>query len=232
MKILSCSDLVRMIDVSGVRADVSMAEVERIAAVARREQFICAFAMPCFTRFLVEKLADEPAVGVGGVVGFPSGADTTFMKVAAAKEMMGVGVDELDMVINIGALKSGLHGLVRDDIRAVVEVANGLPVKSILEVAYLTDDEICKGSELAVEAGVSFVKTGTGWAGKPTTVEHIRLIRQTIGDAARIKAAGGIRTLQTLIAMVEAGCSRFGIGLNSALGILDEARKNREEGEK
>lgn len=213
----------RIIDISGVRTDVTLKEIDEIVDAAKQFQFVCTFAMPCFTRYLVEKLADEPDVMVGGVVGFPSGADTTFVKMADAKEMISYGVDELDMVINVGALKSGNYDLVREDIRAVVEAAGGMPVKSILEVAYLTDDEIRRGSLLAVEAGVSYVKTGTGWAGKPTTVDHIKLIRSTIGDAAKIKAAGGVRTLDTLLEMVDAGCDRFGIGLKSVMRILEEA---------
>lgn len=212
----------RMIDISGVRADVSIEEVDQIAQVAKQFRFICAFAMPCFTRLMVDKLKDEPDIMVGGVVGFPSGADTTFVKVADAKEMMSLGVNELDMVINVGALKSGRYELVRDDIKAIVDTANGLPVKSILEVAYLTDDEIRRGAEIAVEAGVKYVKTGTGWAGRPTTVDHIRLIRSAIGDEALIKAAGGVRSLDTLLAMADAGCSRFGIGLRSVVNIMGE----------
>lgn len=212
----------RMIDISGVRADVSIEEVDQIAQVAKQFRFICAFAMPCFTRLMVDKLKDEPDIMVGGVVGFPSGADTTFVKVADAKEMMSLGVNELDMVINVGALKSGRYELVRDDIKAVVDTADGLPVKSILEVAYLTDDEIRRGAEIAVEAGVRYVKTGTGWAGRPTTVDHIKLIRSAIGDEALIKAAGGVRSLDTLLAMADAGCSRFGIGLRSVVNIMGE----------
>lgn len=215
--------LPRYIDISGVRTDVSLNELDTIVETAKRFQFICAFAMPCFTRRLVEKLADEPNIKVGGVVGFPSGADTTFIKVADAKDMMSAGVDELDMVINVGALKSGHYNLVRDDIKAVVDAANGLPVKSILEIAYLTDDEIKRGSLLAVEAGVTFVKTGTGWATKPTTVETIKLIKSTIGDDALIKAAGGVRALDTVLEMMDAGCSRFGIGLKSVMNIIEEA---------
>ena len=95
-------------------------------------------------------------------------------------------------------------------------------MKSILEVAYLTDDEICRGAGLAVKAGVTYVKTGTGWANKPTTVDTIRLLKSVVGDSALIKAAGGVRTLDTMLAMMDAGCSRFGIGLRSILAIMDE----------
>jgi deoxyribose-phosphate aldolase len=199
-----------------------MQEIEHIAAAAKHYRFICAFAMPCFTGALAQLLADSPDIHLGGVVGFPSGADTTSMKVATAKEMIALGADELDMVINVGALKSGLYDCVRDDIRAVVEAAAGRPAKCILETAYLTDDEIARGATLAVQAGITYVKTGTGWAGKPTTVETIRLIKRTIGDSAQIKAAGGVRTLDTMLEMIDAGCARFGIGLRSIIGIMKE----------
>ena len=213
----------RRVDISGVRADVSMQELDKIALAAKHYQFICAFALPCFTPYLINLLKDEPAIHVGATIGFPSGADTTFLKVASAKEQIAMGVDELDMVINIGAAKSGRFDLVEKDIRAVVEAADGrFPVKSILEIAYLTDDEIKYASEAAVRAGVTYVKTGTGWANKPTTVETIKLIKSTIGDAALIKAAGGVRTLDTMLEMISEGCDRFGIGLRSIMSIMKE----------
>lgn len=222
----------RRVDISGVRADVSMQELQKIAAAAKHYQFICAFALPCFTPYLIRLLRDEPDVHVGATIGFPSGAETSFLKVASAKEQIAMGVDELDMVINIGAAKSGRFDLVEQDIRAVVEAADGrYPVKSILEIAYLTDDEIRYASEAAVRAGVTYVKTGTGWADKPTTVETIRLIKSTIGDAARIKAAGGVRSLDTMLEMIDAGCDRFGIGLRSIMSIMKEVdrRLGRED---
>ncbi len=218
-------NLGRMIDISGVRTDVTLREVDQIVAAAKHYRFICAFVMPCFTPRLVGMLRDCPDILVGGTVGFPSGADTTTLKVQNAREQIAAGVDELDMVINVGALKSGLYSLVEDDVRAVVGAAEGRPTKCILEVAYLTDDEIRKGAELAVKAGVDFVKTGTGWAEKPTTVETIRLIKSVIGDSAKIKAAGGVRDLQTILAMIDAGCSRFGIGLRSIVSIMKETDK-------
>lgn len=214
--------IARRVDISGVRADVSMAELDQIVLAAKHYRFICAFAMPCFTHYLAQQLADCNDILVGGTVGFPSGADTTFCKVANAKEQLAAGADELDMVINIGALKSGKYDYVYNDIHAVVDAAEGKPTKCILEIAYLTDDEIRRGAELAVKAGVTYVKTGTGWAGKPTTVDTIRLIKSTIGDSALIKAAGGVRTLDTMLEMIDAGCSRFGIGLRSIMSIMKE----------
>lgn len=221
-------DIAQMIDISAVRTDSTLEEVRKVADAAKKYSFICAFALPCFTGELVQLLKDRDDIMAGGVAGFPSGAETTEIKVATAKQMLSLGVNEVDMVINVGALKSGKYDVVRDDIRAVVEACN-VPVKSILEIAYLTDDEIRIGSRLAVEAGVTFVKTGTGWASKPTTVETIKLIKSEIGDSAKIKAAGGVRTLSTLLEMVREGCSRFGIGLNSAIKIIEEAEAVQEK---
>lgn len=214
--------IARRVDISAVRTNVELVELRRVAAAAKHYRFICAFAMPCFTPYLVELLRDEPDIMVGGAVGFPSGADTTAIKVACAKELIAMGVNELDMVINVGALKSGRDDLVASDIRAVVEAAGGLPVKSILEICYLTDEEIQRGSEIAASAGVAYVKTGTGWGNRPTTVDTIRLIRSAVGDSVRVKAAGGVRTLDTMLDMIEAGCDRFGIGLGSIVNIMKE----------
>ncbi len=215
-------EIPRLIDISAVRTDVAISEINKTIELAKKYRFICAFAMPCFTEYLVNELKNEQDIMVGGVVGFPSGADTTTIKTTTAKELLQLGVDELDMVINVGALKSGRYDMVSDDIKAVISAADGTPVKSILEIAYLSDDEIKRGAELAVKAGVAYVKTGTGWADKPTTVHTIQLIKSTIGDDALIKAAGGVRTLDTLLEMKEAGCSRFGIGLSSINNIMRE----------
>lgn len=213
-------NLNKMIDISCVRADHSLEEIDQMILAAKKYQFICAFALPSFTAYLVEQLKDEPNIMVGGTVGFPSGGDTTYCKVFQAKELLDMGCDELDMVINITQLKSKNYEAVLKDIKAVVDVARNKPVKAIIEVALLTDEEIVMASKIAVEAGVSYVKTGTGWYSKPTTVENIKLIKSVVQNKAKIKAAGGIRDLDTIIKMVDAGCERFGIGLNSAIEII------------
>lgn len=217
------SKIGRFTDISTVRTDVEMREVEQLIDIVKGYHCVCASPMPCVTKYVIDRLADTPDTVVTGVVGFPSGADTTSMKVFTAKEMIGLGCRELDMVINVSALKSGLYDVVYEDIKAVVDAAEGVPVKSILEICYLTDDEIRRGSEIAVSAGVTFVKTGTGWGPKPTTVETIKIIKETIGDSALIKAAGGVRNLDTMLEMIDAGCNRFGIGIRSALTIFEEA---------
>lgn len=218
----------RMIDISAVRTDATLDEIDMVVDAAVSHNFICVFAMPCFTPVLVEKLEEHKEILVGGVVGFPSGADTTRIKKEQTIEMLNAGVDEIDMVINVGALKSNKYELVYDDIKAVVETANGLPVKTILETAYLTDDEITKASKTAVKAGVTYIKTGTGWANKPTTVDTVKIIKRAIGDSAKIKAAGGVRDLDTMLKMIDEGCSRFGIGLYTALEIMKQVRERTE----
>jgi len=219
---LSCLEIPKLIDISAVRANVTYDEVETMAYIAKKYGFVCAFTMPCFTNNLILLLKDSPVL-VGGTAGFPSGADCTEEKVSCAVREMNMGCDEIDMVINIGALLSSDYDRVKADIQAVVEAVNPLPVKAILEVAYLTNEQITKACELAVEAGVTFVKSGTGWANAPTTLEHIQRMKEAVGDRAKIKAAGGVRTLACLEEMTEAGCIRFGISVASALSILKEA---------
>lgn len=213
-------DLHRIIDISCVKSDNTLKEIDEMIAAAKKYQFICAFALPSYTPYLIEKLKEEPNIMVGGTVGYPSGGDITSVKVFQAKELLKMGCNELDMVINIGQLKSKNYNAVFNDIKEVVKAARKTSVKAIIEVTLLTDEEIVKASRIAADAGVSYVKTGTGWMPKPTTVNHIKLIKSSIKDDAKIKAAGGVRDLETIKEMINAGCSRFGIGLNSAVKII------------
>ena len=219
---LTVDKLARMIDLSAVRTDVDAAEVRQLAAAARKYGCVCAFALPCYLPELKELLADCPAVGVGGVVGFPSGAHSTAVKTAEAREQAAQGATELDMVINVGMLRSGRSRCVEDDIRAVVEAAAGLPVKVILEAHYLTDEQIVEGSRLAGRAGAAFVKPGTGWAPTGATLHNVQLIKSAVGNAAQVKAAGGVRDLATVMEMLRLGVTRFGLGLTTGTTLLDE----------
>lgn len=215
--------LSRMIDISCVKTDSTFEEMHKMVDLAKKYKIICCFSMPYYTRWLIDQLKDAPDTFVGGTVGFPHGNELTENKVQGAIIQKKLGCAEIDMVQNVTALKHGDYGEVEADIAAVKAAIGDTPLKVILEVGYLNDYEICKGAEIAVKSGASFVKTGTGWSGKPTTVDHIKLIHSTIGDSAHIKAAGGIRNLETVLAMTEAGCSRFGIGVNSVISIFKEA---------
>lgn len=211
-----------MIDISCVKSSNTRRDIDLMVAMAVQYKFVCAFALPAFTPYLIEKLKGSETM-VGGTVAFPAGCSTTAAKAFEARELVNMGCDELDMVINIGKLKSGSVKAVRDDIEAVVHAAQGKPVKAILEVSLLTDDEIIGACEAAADAGAAYIKTGTGWMKEPATVADIELIRRTVGDRVHVKAAGGIRNLETLLAMKEAGCDRFGLSLRPAAAVMRQA---------
>lgn len=219
---LTTHDLVRMIDLSAVRGNDSLEDIRTLAEQAAKHHCVCAFALPCFTADLRRLLAGAPDVGVGGVVGFPSGAHTTAIKAAEARRGVADGATELDMVINIGWLRSGEDRMVEEDIHHVVEAGEGRPVKVILECHYLTDDQIRRASEVCVRAGAAFVKTGTGWAPAGATAHNVALIKSAVGEAAKIKAAGGVRSLATMLELYRCGATRFGISLSSGLKVLEE----------
>lgn len=215
-------EIARMIDLTAVRADSDEAEVRALAEAAKTYECLCACTLPAQTQLLLELLDGAPHTSVVGAVGFPSGAHTTAMKVAEARELLAMGCRELDMVINIGMLRSGQYGRVLEDLRAVVDTAAGAPVKVILECHYLSKDEIRQGCELCIEAGASFVKTSTGWAPTGATLDNVALIKECVGDRVLVKAAGGIRSLDTLSKMYSLGARRFGIGVASAIHIFEE----------
>jgi deoxyribose-phosphate aldolase len=166
-------------------------------------------------------------VAVGTVVGFPHGSVTTAAKVFEARAALDAGATELDMVIDIGALKSGRDDRVAADIGAVVEVAHpaGAIVKVILENAYLTDDEKVRGCRLAENAGADFVKTSTGFAPGGATHADLALMRSAVSDHVQVKAAGGVRTLDELLAVMALGVTR--IGATQTKPILEEYRDRR-----
>ena len=224
--IISSREIARLIDISAVRADSTRQDVEDIIEAAIKHNFVCVFPMPGMLPLVFEKLKDHPQIGIGGVVGFPSGGETTASKQFQAKELKEAGCNEIDMVLNIGKLKSGMLNDIEDEIRQIKAAVSPLPLKVIMEVVLLTDEEIKTASSIILKAGADYIKTGTGWAGA-TTLHHINLIKETVGDAIKLKVAGGVRTLDTLQEMYQMGVSRFGIGYKSALSIMEECI-NRE----
>ena len=219
---LTAHDIARMIDLSTVRAPDNENRVRDLAAAAARHQCILATALTSHIPLLVDLLAGEPDVGVGGTIAFPSGSGTTRIKLAEAEALLDMGCDELDMVMDLGRFRSGRYGDVEDEIRAVVETAGDRPVKVIVECHWLTDDEIRKACEICLNAEPAFIKTGTGWTPTGATSENVALIKACVGDAIRIKALGGIRGLETLVAMYRLGARRFGLGLGHEVAIFEE----------
>lgn len=217
-----------MLDLSAVQPDSTETDVREMAALACKYNCIACFAMPAYTPLLAELLKDHPQVKLGGVIGFPSGAATTRTKVSQVREMIEMGCNELDMVINIGRLKSGDCDYVYQDMQAVVIAAGDIPVKVILECHYLTNDEISTACQLAVKAGIAFVKTGTGWAPTGATPENIALMKSCVGDQLQVKAAGGVRDIETLLNLHKLGATRFGVSSKSAEQILHQMEQREK----
>lgn len=215
-------EIAQMMDLSCLRADSTLGEIDEMVALSVAHGVFAIFVLPAHIPYLIEKIGDADVLPTA-TVGFPSGAASTNTKVAEVKEQMALGCKEFDMVNNIAWLKAGRDDLYRDDIRAVADAADGLPIKVILECHYLTDDEIVRGCELAADAGVAYVKTGTGWAPTGATLENIALMKKTVGDRCKVKAAGGVADKATLLAMHAVGASRFGIGVRTARSILEDA---------
>jgi deoxyribose-phosphate aldolase len=216
--------IARMVDLSAVRADDNDDTIRELVRVGLHYQVCLVTTLPLYTALAKELLGDTRSVGLSGNVGFPDGGHTTSIKVAETRELLRLGVTEIDMVISLGHLLSGRTQPVVDDINAVVQAAEGRPVKAIIECHYLTDVQIRLASELCVQGGAAFVKTGTGWAPTGATVENVRLIKSAVGDRALIKASGGVRSLETIIEMYRSGATRFGIGLKHAVRVLDQCQ--------
>ncbi len=217
---LSVQEIAKMMDLSCVRADSAIEEIEQAAVAAIKYGCICVFSLPAHTSYLASLLKDNPEILIGGVVGFPDGGATTRSKVQEAIEQIELGAGELDMVLNIAWLKAAQYDKVEEDIKKVVEAAGKVPVKVIFECHYLNDEEIVKACEISIKAGATFVKTGTGWAETGATLENVKLMSDTVGSRCKVKAAGGVKDKETLLEMNKRGATRFGIGVRTALAIL------------
>ncbi|MBB1196560.1 deoxyribose-phosphate aldolase [Curtobacterium flaccumfaciens] len=221
-------DAVRgLIDHAILKPELTRADVDAQLDEAAAHRVFSVCVRPSDVAHAVERLTST-GVGVGTVIGFPHGTTSTAAKVAESLQALADGAFELDMVQNIGAAKSGDWQRVEQDVRAVVDAAGDTVVKVILETAFLTDDEIVAASRAAQTAGAAFVKTSTGFAGGGATAEHIALMRRTVGADTGVKASGGVRGLDTLLEMVEAGADR--IGTSASARILDEVAHRAETG--
>lgn len=210
-------ELNRMIDHTILKADATEEDVLRIIEEAKKYHFYSVCINPTWVSLAKEQLKGEP-VAVCTVIGFPLGANTSAVKAYETKDAINNGADEVDMVINIGALKSKQFNKVQQDIEAVVEAAKDRAlVKVIIETALLTNEEIVKACELAKIAGADFVKTSTGFSTGGAKVEDIRLMRATVGPEMGVKASGGIHNEEEAVAMVEAGATRIGTSAGVAI---------------
>ena len=219
-KTITYEQLAKTIDHSILRPELTEADVIAGCELAVKYHVASVCVKPCHVK-LTKKLLANSDVAVGTVIGFPHGSSTTAAKVFETQEAIAAGATEIDMVINIGALRGGQADIVGNEIRAVVNAAHPHAiVKVILENAYLTHAEKVLGCQLGEEAGADFVKTSTGFAPTGATVEDIALMRATVGPKVQVKAAHGVRTLDQLLAMIDAGATRSGATATAA--ILDE----------
>ena len=212
-----------MIDHTQLRANATQADITRLCNEAKRFHFHSVSIHPVWVSYCAKQLAGT-GIAINPTVGFPLGANTAHVKVEEAREAIKNGATELDMVINIGALKSGFPSFVEREIAAVVKVAEDVPVKVILETAYLTTEEKISVCEMAMRTGAAYVKTSTGFAGVGATMEDVALMRKVVDRRLGVKAAGGIRAFRDAMNMIEAGASR--LGTSASVHILDEARQS------
>ncbi|MCM3770864.1 MULTISPECIES: deoxyribose-phosphate aldolase [Priestia] len=215
-----------IIDHTLLKADATEEQITVLAQEAKEYSFASVCVNPTWVKKAAELLSDAPEVKVCTVIGFPLGATTSAVKAFETTNAIENGADEVDMVINIGALKDKNYDLVQSDIQAVVDAAKGKAlVKVIIETALLTDEEKAKVSELAVKAGADFVKTSTGFSTGGATVEDVALMRKTVGPDVGVKASGGVRGLEDAKAMIEAGATRIGAssGVSIAKGQLSNS---------
>lgn len=216
---ISAHKLAQMIDHTNLSPDATEEDIKRLCEEAKEYKFRCICVNPTNVPLAVDNLRGFD-VSVCVVIGFPLGAQTSKIKAFEAKEAVQGSASELDMVMNIGHLKSGKEELVGKDIRGVVESAEGRIVKVILETALLTYQEKIKACLIAQQAGANFVKTSTGFGGLTgATVEDVKLLRETVGRDMGVKASGGIRDLETALKMMDAGANR--IGTSSGVQIME-----------
>ncbi|HFI0121327.1 TPA: deoxyribose-phosphate aldolase [Streptococcus suis] len=211
----------KYIDHTILKPESTQEQVEKIVAEAKEYDFASVCVNPTWVALAAESLKDSD-VKVCTVIGFPLGANTPAVKAFETKDAISNGADEIDMVINIGALKTGNYDLVLEDIKAVVAASGDKLVKVIIEACLLTDDEKVKACQLSQEAGADYVKTSTGFSTGGATVADVALMRKTVGPDMGVKASGGARSYEDAIAFIEAGASR--IGASSGVAIMNGAQ--------
>ncbi|HCT95369.1 deoxyribose-phosphate aldolase [Vagococcus sp.] len=216
-------NVAKLIDHTALKANTTKEDILKLIEEAKEYGFFSVCINPYWVSLAAKELA-ESDVKVCTVIGFPLGANSSAVKAAETKQAIEDGANEVDMVINVGALKSGDEQTVLEDIKAVVDAAAGKTlVKVIIETALLTDEEKVKACQLAVEAGADFVKTSTGFSTAGAKPEDVKLMKETVGDKAEVKASGGIHSKADVDTMVEAGATR--IGASAGIAIVTGAEK-------
>lgn len=220
------SSIAGMIDHTLLKANATQEEIGKLCGEARRHRFASVCVNPGYVSMAAGLLRGS-CVKVCTVIGFPLGSTTPTVKAIEARDAMANGADEIDMVINIGALKSGNDHLVAEDVKAVREAARGKVLKVIIETSYLTKDEKVRACRIAKQAGADFVKTSTGFGSGGATVEDVALMREVVGPEMGVKASGGIKDAKAAEALIKAGATRLGTSASIAIVSGGQAGKGQ-----
>jgi deoxyribose-phosphate aldolase len=218
----------KMIDPSSLKIDTSYEDFHTLVDACKKYSFGCAFIWPSFYPEICEALKGT-VTEFGTSLSFPSGQELTEIKVHQARVFTSLGAEQVDMVMNVGLLKSKRYDLVRADIAAVREATKNTSLKVIIEAMLLDDEEITRACEIVAECGADYVKSGTGFSSSPTTLHHIAVMKKAVGNRCKIKAAGGIKSLEILSKMHALGATRFGIGYKTAINIAEDALTCKDE---
>jgi len=214
-------DAARLIDISAVRTPHTLCDIEEVVRIAKHYRFINVHSLPCWTAVVRKLLEGEDDIYAGAPVGFPSGAHKTQVKILEAEHLIKDGVQEMDIVMNVGRFKNKEYKFVTDEIKQILSITpKNVRTKVIMEINALTGEEIDRACEIIPDTGAEFLKTGTGWISGPLDVSLIKRIKDLTRGKIKIKAAGGIRTREEFEELVNYGIERFGINLKSALEIV------------
>lgn len=228
-KEFSAQDAARMIDISAVRSQHGLRDIEEMVAIARQYHFINVHTLPCWTKTVRAMLEDAPYVFVGAPVGFPAGGHCTNVKLLEARTLIDDGVQEMDIVMNVGKFLAGEYAYVEDELAAIISLVPGdVTTKVIIELNCLPEEALHKACELVIASGAGYLKTGTGWVPGGANIERIRVIKALTAGRIMVKAAGGIRTRQDFDTLRHMGVERFGINIQSALSIVRSFGENAE----
>jgi deoxyribose-phosphate aldolase len=222
-KMLSRIDAAKMIDISAVRTHHTLPDIMENVELAKKYRFINVHVLPNWVKTLAEMLKDVDGVYVGAPVGFPGGGHCATIKIAEAEQLIRDGVEEMDIVMNVGRFRNKEYAYVLNELTNIISLTDkNIKTKVIMEINVLNDDEVKKACELIIESGADFIKTGTGWIPGNANIERIRMIKDFCGSAIKIKAAGGIRTVEEFNTLRELGVDRMGINTKSAIEIVEK----------
>ena len=211
----------RLIDISAVRTHHTMRDLEELVAYGREYRFINLHVLPNWVKTLAEMTKDIEGVYVGSPVGFPSGGHKTEVKLLEAKNLIEDGVEEMDIVMNVGRFKNKEYDYVLNELKTIIDFADKrVMTKVIIELNCLDDYEMCKACEIVMKSGADFVKTGTGWVPGTANIDRVKKMKEVCGKDIKVKVAGGIRTKEDFIALCDLGVERMGINTQSAIEIV------------